>query len=77
MYFSYSAAILVKKSNSLKGRSKPLPYAPVVYLDFLDNLIDYLLIEGKVPSFKIGDSWRLKKIETDRWISGQNKEDKI
>lgn len=28
-------------------------------------------LEGKIPGFKVGGTWRFRKSEIDRWISEQ------
>ena len=32
-----------------------------------------LVAEGKIPSFKVGGSWRFRKSEIDKWIEKQEK----
>ncbi|HWP83940.1 MAG TPA: helix-turn-helix domain-containing protein, partial [Terriglobia bacterium] len=36
-----------------------------------DTLYKYLS-EGKVPAFKLGNRWRLKKSTLDRWMERQS-----
>ena len=37
-----------------------------------DTLYKYLS-EGKLPAFKLGNRWRLKKSTLDRWMEKQSK----
>jgi excisionase family DNA binding protein len=32
------------------------------------------VLEGKIPGFKVGGSWRIKKEEMVKWIEQQHKE---
>ena len=36
-----------------------------------DTLYKYLL-EGRIPAFKLGNRWRLKKTTLDRWMERQS-----
>lgn len=33
-----------------------------------------LVLEGKIPGFKVGGSWRIKREEIVKWIEQQHKE---
>jgi len=34
-----------------------------------------LTLEGKLPGFKVGDSWRFRKDEFEKWIAEQTDDD--
>lgn len=41
------------------------------YLKVTEKTIYRLAADDKIPAFKVGGSWRFRKFEIDRWISGQ------
>ncbi|MDC9700992.1 MAG: helix-turn-helix domain-containing protein [Alphaproteobacteria bacterium] len=45
------------------------------YLKIAEKTAYQIASEGKVPSFKIGSSWRFRKNEIDLWISEQERND--
>jgi excisionase family DNA binding protein len=42
------------------------------YLKVTDRTIYRLAGAKKIPSFKVGGSWRFSKVDIDEWISDQN-----
>lgn len=43
------------------------------YLKIAEKTAYRFALEGKIPSFKVGSSWRFHKEEIDIWIKSQNK----
>jgi excisionase family DNA binding protein len=43
------------------------------YLKIAEKTAYRLVLEGKIPGFKVGGSWRFKKSQIDEWITEQNK----
>ena len=41
------------------------------YLKLAEKTAYRLAAQGKIPSFKVGGSWRFRKSEIDRWIIEQ------
>ena len=41
------------------------------YLKLTEKTAYRLAADGKIPGFKVGDSWRFRKSEIDRWIIQQ------
>ena len=41
------------------------------YLKLNEKTTYRLASEGKLPSFKVGCSWRLKRVDLDKWIEEQ------
>lgn len=41
------------------------------YLKLADKTGYRLVLEGKIPGFKVGGSWRFRKSEIERWILEQ------
>ncbi len=44
-----------------------------VYLKIAEKTAYRIALEGKLPGFKIGGSWRFRKKEIDLWIEKQSK----
>jgi excisionase family DNA binding protein len=42
------------------------------YLKIAEKTAYRLVLEGKIPGFKVGGSWRFRKKEIDDWITEQN-----
>lgn len=47
-----------------------------VYLKMAEKTLYRLAAEGAVPGFKVGNAWRFRKGEIDKWIVGQEKQKK-
>ncbi|MFT6072965.1 MAG: excisionase family DNA binding protein [Dasania sp.] len=47
------------------------------YLKLAEKTAYRLVSEGKIPGFKVGGSWRFRKLEIDRWIEKQEKQNVI
>lgn len=43
------------------------------YLKIAEKTAYRFALEGKVPGFKVGNSWRFRKSEIDRWIAEQER----
>lgn len=43
------------------------------YLKLAEKTAYRLAAEGKLPGFKVGGSWRFKRVEVERWIEQQSK----
>ena len=43
------------------------------YLKIAEKTAYRFASEGKVPGFKIGSAWRFRKVEIDRWINEQER----
>jgi len=43
------------------------------YLKLAEKTAYRLAAEGKIPGFKVGGSWRFKKVDIDLWISRETK----
>ena len=41
------------------------------YLKLTERTLYRLVQEGKLPGFKVGNSWRFKQADIDRWIEDQ------
>ena len=41
------------------------------YLKLNDKTAYRLASEGKLPGFKVGGSWRFKRVDLNRWIEQQ------
>lgn len=41
------------------------------YLKLNEKTTYRLVSEGKIPGFKVGGTWRFRKVEIDRWIKEQ------
>lgn len=41
------------------------------YLKLTEKTTYRLAAERKIPGFKVGGAWRFRKSEIDRWIAGQ------
>lgn len=44
------------------------------YLKLAEKTAYRLAAEGKLPGFKVGGSWRFKKIDIENWIESQKKD---
>ena len=44
------------------------------YLKLKEKTAYKLVLEGKLPGFKVGGSWRIKREEMVKWIEQQHKE---
>ncbi len=42
------------------------------YLKVNERTVYRMAIAGKIPAFKVGASWRFKKVEIERWIKEQH-----
>lgn len=45
------------------------------YLKLNEKTAYRLVLDGKIPGFKVGGSWRFKKSEIKSWIEQQSKKD--
>jgi excisionase family DNA binding protein len=43
------------------------------YLKLNEKTAYRLASEGKLPEFKVGGSWRFKRVDIERWIEEQKK----
>lgn len=43
------------------------------FLKIAEKTTYRLALEGKIPGFKVGGSWRFKKEDIDSWITNQCK----
>ena len=43
------------------------------YLKIAEKTAYKLVLEGKIPGFKVGGAWRFRKSEINRWISEQER----
>jgi len=43
------------------------------YLQVTERTLYRLAQEGKIPAFKVGNSWRFRRGDLDRWIEDQTK----
>lgn len=41
------------------------------YLKLTERTLYRLVQEGKLPGFKVGSSWRFKRVDIERWIEDQ------
>ena len=41
------------------------------YLKVTERTLYRLAQEAKIPAFKVGASWRFKRVDIDAWIEGQ------
>jgi excisionase family DNA binding protein len=48
----------------------------VSYLKLAEKTAYRLAAEGKLPGFKVGGSWRFKKLDIEDWIESQKKDRK-
>ena len=46
------------------------------YLKLAEKTAYRLAAEGKLPGFKVGGSWRFKKLDIEGWIESQKKDKK-
>jgi excisionase family DNA binding protein len=46
------------------------------YLKLAEKTAYRLAAEGKLPGFKVGGSWRFKKLDIENWIESQKKDKK-
>jgi excisionase family DNA binding protein len=44
------------------------------YLKLAEKTAYRLAAEGKLPGFKVGGSWRFKKLDIEDWIESQKKD---
>ena len=44
------------------------------YLTLSDKTAYRLVAEGKIPGFKVGGSWRFRKVDIDQWIEAKKVE---
>lgn len=42
------------------------------YLKLAEKTAYRLAAEGKLPGFKVGGSWRFKRVEIEKWIADQS-----
>jgi excisionase family DNA binding protein len=47
------------------------------YLRIKEKTAYALVAKGEIPSFKVGGSWRFRKIEIDTWIKEQGKNQRV
>ncbi len=45
-----------------------------IYLKLNEKTAYRLTLEGKLPAFKVGASWRFRKADIDSWIYKQTKQ---
>lgn len=45
------------------------------YLKIAEKTAYRLVLDKKIPGFKVGGAWRLRKKEIDEWIENQTKSD--
>lgn len=45
-----------------------------VYLKLTEKTAYRLTAEGKIPGFKVGGSWRFKRVDIEQWIEIQKAE---
>lgn len=43
------------------------------YLKLKEKTAYKLILEGKIPGFKVGGSWRFDKADIEEWIAKQKK----
>ena len=43
------------------------------YLKLAEKTAYRLAAEGRIPGFKVGGSWRFKKVDIDQWISSETR----
>lgn len=43
------------------------------YLKVAEKTVYRLVADGKLPGFKVGGSWRFKRVDIDAWIAAQSK----
>ena len=43
------------------------------YLKVTERTLYRLVQDGKLPAFKVGNSWRLRREDSERWISEQTR----
>lgn len=43
------------------------------YLKVTERTLYRLVQEGKLPAFKVGNSWRFRREDLERWISDQSR----
>lgn len=43
------------------------------YLKVTERTLYRLVQEGKLPAFKVGNSWRFRREDLERWISEQSR----
>lgn len=43
------------------------------YLKVTERTLYRLVQDGKVPAFKVGNSWRFRREDLERWISEQSR----
>ncbi len=41
------------------------------YLKLTEKTAYRLALDGKIPAFKVGGSWRIKKVDLQNWIEKQ------
>jgi len=46
-----------------------------IYLKLNEKTAYRLASEGKLPGFKVGGSWRFKRIDIEQWIEEQKNKD--
>ncbi len=44
------------------------------YLKLTERTLYRLVQEGKIPGFKVGNSWRFKRVDIERWIEAQKEQ---
>ncbi len=45
------------------------------YLKLAEKTAYRLAAEGKLPGFKVGGSWRFKKVDIEKWIEDKKNKD--
>ena len=48
-----------------------------LFLKIAEKTAYRLVLEGKIPGFKVGGSWRFRKSEIEKWIVQQEKQNVI
>jgi len=46
------------------------------YLKLTEKTTYRLVLNDKIPGFKIGGSWRFRKVEIEEWIKSQSKKNR-
>jgi len=46
-----------------------------IYLKLNEKTAYRLASEGKLPGFKVGGSWRFKRVDIEQWIEEQKNKD--
>jgi excisionase family DNA binding protein len=73
---TFSTALLVKTMPSSPADNAIMTIGEVAdYLKVTERTIYRLAGAKKIPSFKVGGSWRFSKSDIDAWITKQSEQD--